>query len=92
VRQVRLGARHLVRVQQLRVPAYPVSNATVSLIPNSSAFAKQIERCSDGVEDPGAEEASRGQERIVTSVLETDLSCERLSFQRTIQGRSRTHP
>ena len=34
------------------------------------AFAKLIERCSDGVEDQGAEEASWDQERIVSSVLE----------------------
>ena len=49
------------------------------------SFAALIERCSDGGEDQGAEEALWGQERIVLvslrSSLRSRLPSERLSFQ-----------
>ena len=41
--------------------------------------AKLTERCSDDLEDQGAEEALWGQERIVSWVLESRLPCERRS-------------
>ena len=49
---------------------------------NRSSTAKLMERCSDGGEDQGAEEALRGQERIVFVSFGSRLPCERLSFQR----------
>ena len=72
------------RVTHISPPPFFVShpcNPTDATPPRQHS-AKLRERCSDGVGDQGAEETSRGPERIVTSVLEAGLPCEGHSFQR----------
>ena len=64
---------HLIVVQQLPSGYGPVRLRCLNHTPAPSRTlpcAELIERCSDGVEDQGAEEALWGQERIVSSVLE----------------------
>jgi len=51
-----------------------------------TSIAKLIERCSDGGEDQGAEEALWGNGESFFVSFGSRLPCERLSFQSVVEG------